>query len=357
MRSRSWARLVLAAAITAAVAAALFGYIAGSAPAGNRNPTLSFAADPGPSAITFGKTVAYKAKLVNDTKSNFKNVTFAQTVPSVTLTDGTTLPATLVYSSCAPVPSSPPAVTGPSYACPTIDTLPAGSDPVPYTLVWQSQGLPQGKTCASPCQLSTVGTWSIKEANPGSNDTFPTTVNTTMLTVPDPSKAGTYAITACSGTSDPTLLTNQSLNATTNPASTSVCVRSVPGQKYDPGLDVTVNEFDEPASPQSGFTQISQICIADTGVACPNDSKPYNFGNGDNRPTFVFVYDNTAYRSKGPITKMFRELHPPEVTQDTWVPVSSNPADDTYCLVVPDTANKITTATCRSPHNSHWRGG
>jgi hypothetical protein len=355
MRSRSSARRFLGSTIAIGVAVTVFGYMAGSAPAGNRNPPSSFAAFPGPSKITFGKNVAYKSSLANISTSTYKRVSFIQTIPSVKLSDDSTIEfADLVYSSCEP--NGPPysGLTATSYACPTIDTFPPGSSQS-YTLVWKSKStLPPGATCkTNPCELTTTGTWLIKEGlkNSGGNDTFAIPATTTLLDVPDPAQAGAYAIKACTDASDPTLFTNKVLTDT-NKGYTSVCVPQVPGLPLDPGSVVTINEYNDTNANDPGFTEIHQVCIAAAGLTCPNDQNPAQFPIA-NRPTFVFVFNNRAYKGR-PISQMFREIHPAS-GDSFWQPVSSNPADPYYCLL--SKGSDITTATCQGTTNSHWRGG
>jgi len=358
MQPRSWKHVLVGAALVALLVAALFGYVAGSAPASQRNPAQSFNADPGPSTITFGQNVAYKAFLQNTTNSNFKNVAFSQTVPSVVVNDGTSntiLYATLAYSSCETPPYSTPVNN--VYSCPTITTLNAGSNPVPYTLVWQSPTLPIGDTCvvsapASVCQLTTTGTWNIKEGltNSGSNDTFATTVNSTLLTVPDFSKAGGYPIQKCTDVnSNPTLITNQSVGSG-NPMATKACAPVLPtGDALNPGLASTITERDAVSSDHltNGFTQLSIICIAAVAKTCPDDASTAFQFPADTPATFVFVFDNHAYTKK--ITKMYEN--------NVLVPLDSSQGFP-YCdPPVYDGPNQTTTFVCHALHNSPWRGG
>ena len=346
MQTRSWTRVLVGMALLALLAAALFGYVAGSAPAGNRNPsTYDFKADPGPSSITFGKNVAYKGQFSNTGKSNWVHVVFGQTVPYALLTDGSHLNAKLVYSSCEPNPSSPPDTTGmTTYSCPEIASLPANSGLQKVTLVWQSAALPDGKTCASTCQLTTTSMLAIKEGNTGTNDTFTIgPILTSLFSVPDKVNAGGYPIGACTDPNNPTLVTNQSLDKDTNPMYTSVCIPSVPGQTLNPGLVVTIKERGPNSGETNGTTQVSQICIPTVGTTCPASGSytPFVFTTP---ATFVFVFDQRLY---GKITQMF----------DNNVLVSSDTSVLPNCQIVQDNPDKLSIATCHSLHNSPWRGG
>jgi len=335
--------------LAAGIAAVVFGYVAGSAPAGNRSPAFTFKADPGPSAITFGKNVAYKASFQNTSKSNYTKVTLAQTVPSVQVTDGTTnstLYADLVYSSCESPPYSAPVNN--VYSCPTIASLPANSALQNVTLVWQSKTLPAGDTCVSSCKLATTGMLAIKEglSNTGSNDTFSIgPVLTTLLDVPDPSKAGGYPIAKCTDPSNPTLTTNLAIGPG-NPMSTKVCEPVLPTNSngLNPGLATTLTERDALSDETNGTTQVSVVCIADVGLTCPDTPATAFTFPPDNLATFVFVYDNHVY---GKISQMF----------DNNTLVSSDPSVDPNCQITYDNPNHLSIATCHSSTNGPWRGG
>lgn len=351
MQSRSWKRVLVGAALVALIVAALFGYVAGSAPAGNRDPsTLDFKADPGPSSITFGKNVAYKGQFSNTSKSNWVHVVFGQSVPYALLTDGSHLNAKLVYSSCEPNPGSPPDTTGTTtYSCPEIASLPANSGLQKVTLVWQSALLPDGKTCASPCQLTTTGSLAIKEGNTGTNDTFQKgPILTSLFDVPDKADAGGYPISKCADPSNPTLTTNLDIG-TDNPMATKVCEPTLGTNALNPGLTTTILERSASSGETNGTTQVSVICIADVGLPCPGT--PFNFAtHGDGTlATFVFVFDMRTY---GRLTKMYNLSKPNNLQL-----VSSDPTADPNCQFSYDNPNKLAFATCHSSTNGPWRGG
>ena len=352
MRPRSWVRVVFGGALAAGIAAVMFGYVAGSAPAGNRDSsTFDFKADPGPSAITFGKNVAYKGQFSNTGKSNWVHVVFSQSAPYALLSDGSKLYAKLVYSSCEATPGSPPVVTGTTYSCPEIASLPAGSGTQKLTLVWQSALLPSGATCASTCQLTTTATLAIKEGNTGLNDTFSKGPILTSLfgVVPDKENAGGYPIAKCTDiSSNPTLTTNLAVGAD-NPMATKVCEPTLPANnKLNPGLATTITERAALPSETNGTTQVSQICIADVGLTCPGT--PFNFAtNGGTLATFVFIFDKGTY---GKITEMYDLGLPPNNQL-----VSSDPSHDPNCQITFDGPNQISIATCHSSTNGPWRGG
>jgi hypothetical protein len=346
MQPRSWTRVLFGTTLAAVFAAALFGYVAGSAPAGNRDPsTFDFKADPGPSSITFGKNVAYKAQFSNTSKSNWVHVVLSQSRPYALLSDGSKLYANLVYSSCEPTPSSPPAVTGTTYSCPEIASLPAGSPLQNVTLVWQSGLLPAGATCGSPCQLTTTATFALKESNTGTNDTFAKgPILTSLFDVPDKANAGGYPIARCTNASAaPTLTTNLAVGAD-NPVATKVCEPTLPADNtLNPGLTTTITERTALTSESNGTTQVSVICIADVGLTCPGT--PFNFAtNGGTLATFIFIYDMRTY---GKLTKMY----------DDNMLVSTSPTADPNCQFSYDNPNKLAIATCHSSTNGSWKGG
>ena len=352
MQSRSSTRFALIAALLVLVAG-VFGYVAGSAPAGNRDPnTFDFNADPGPSSITFGQPVAYKAQYSNTGKSNWVKVVLGQSVPYANITTPTgptKLFAKLVYSSCEPNPSAPPDTTGKTtYSCPEVASLPAGSGLKKFTFVWESRLLPADATCDSPCQLTTTGTLNIKEGNTGTNDSFSKgPILTGLFAVPDKDNAGGYPIKACTDTSNPTLVTNLAIG-TGNPMSTKVCEPVLPANVngLDPGLATTILERGPQSGETNGTTPVSVICIAAVGLTCPNTSATAFEFPSDQLATFEFVYDRGAL---GKITQMF----------DNNVLVSSDPTVIPNCQITYDrvTGVQASIATCHAKKNGPWRGG
>ena len=166
--------------------------------------TVLFDDFPGPDEVTFGKNVAYTTSFENAQNSTFTHVFFRMDRPS-TKVNGVDLPRELVYASCEP--GGPPfaGLTATDYTCPGFGQLPAGSPPIKVTLVWQTPtpANPSSLSCdLRPARRSPIassqatGGWSIKENQPGSNDTFDVgPVYTTMLLQPDQKKSGGYAIT------------------------------------------------------------------------------------------------------------------------------------------------------------------
>jgi hypothetical protein len=268
-------------ALIAVLAIAVLVVVTATAPAGNRAPTPTLVGVPGPGEVTYGQNVAYTATLPNAQSSTFTHVQFHNPIPT-TVSNGQTLNATFMYASCAGT------LTATEFVCDEI-TVPAGQT-ARVTIVWKT---PNAGESSPGCECMTNSSfWTMKEGtgNPRSSgpDTFPSpTVSTSLLVVPDPIKAGGYALGACTNPATQTsLATNQTVGAA-NPLATKVCASTVPNQLFDPGL---VIEIDEGIGPHNlGVTQTSTICIPAPGGTCAPGYEPWPFSPP---ATLTFVIAN-----------------------------------------------------------------
>jgi hypothetical protein len=338
----------LGAALTVG-AVALLVLAVGTAPAGNRNPTIFFDDFPGPDQVTFGKNVAYTTSLTNVGSSTYTHVFFTMNRPS-TLVRGATVTADLVYASCEP--SGPPfaGLTDTKYTCPEITQIPSTKPPAKaqVILVWRTPTPtnPETLDCAHPlvtdCTLTATGSWAIKDNQPGSNDTFPVQETTSLLLQPDQSKSGGYALSTvkkadCTTTSA-NLVTNLSVGAL-NKIATAICAGTLPGATLDPGVAIVIDETTTPYGP--GITAMSTICIPKPGFECPLSSQTNSWVFNPTLATFIFKVPETADWPPG--EKLDVAYH----------------NGDSYsgCTFVRDNPTKIWTVTCPAAQNGDWRFG
>lgn len=243
MSASSVRRSSIVAVVTALVFGGALAVVAGESPANNRNPSTVLRGHPGPTAVTYGKNIAYTATLENTGTSMFTKVVFSNPIPTTTL-NGTTYPATFKYASC------PGTLTATAFVCEEIAQLGSG-ETARVTIVW---GAPTAEGSSSAgCQLSSACltnrvVWTIKEGTgkegSAGPDTFVSnTVETQLLVVPDATKAGGYPLSACTDpASQTTLQTNPSVGLG-NPLATRVCAPTMPqGDPFNPGLVVVIEE-------------------------------------------------------------------------------------------------------------------
>jgi hypothetical protein len=289
MRSRSWTRLGIGVALATCTAAVLFGYIAGSAPAGNRAPNAAVRVFPGPTAeVTYGKAVAYTATVTNAQTSKFTHLKFHDPIP-FTFTvngDGTTKKnyASFKYSSCPGNTNSTEFVSsdlgsvspGSTTTCVIVWQTPnVGSSDDPLTsddeCVLQTFDENGNRGTTPPC-IANQPYWSIKEGtgNPGSAgpDTFFTNnIGVHLLATTDPTEARGYEIDGCSDVSGSGALGTGPIGSG-NPFRASICVgaASLPGTEdpvensRSPGLVQTIAEGPHTSS-DNGFTPVAQVCV------------------------------------------------------------------------------------------------
>lgn len=340
---RRWAVVVVMTALALGGALAV---VAADAPANNRNPSAVLTGLPGPTAVTYGKNIAYTATLENTGKSMFTKVRFFNPIPTATL-NGTTYPATFKYASC------PGTLTATAFVCDEIPQL-GSKQTARVTIVW---GTPTAEGSSSTgCALSAACltnrvVWTIKEGtgNPGSAgpDTFESnTVETRLLVVPDDRQAGGYPLSACTDpASQTTLQTNPSVS-TSNPIATRVCAPKMPANDvFNPGLVVVIEEGPKlPGEP--GVTDVSEICIPQAGLTCPS-STPFPF-DAAKPATFTFTIANSSLPKGVKITKVY----------DDGAPVSTNKAVFPHVESIKiDNKTKTTIVVVKALENGRWGFG
>ena len=318
-------------ALAATLAIALLTVAATVATAGNRNPEPTLVGLPGPGEVTYGQNVAYTATLPNAQSSTFTHAQFHNPIPTTFVDGQPPLQATLMYASCSGT------LTATEFVCD--ETTISANETARVTIIWKT---PTAGESSPGCQCMTNSSyWTIKEGTgkPGSSgpDTFPSPpVSTSLLVVPDPVKAGGYALGACTNPATQTSLeTNQTVGAA-NPLATKVCASTVPNQLFDPGL---VIEIDEGIGPHNlGVTQTSTICIPAPGQTCGSNYTPWTFSPP---ATLSFTIDNRSLPSG---EKIDRVLH-------NGVDVTSS------CTITVVNRLKITQVTCLAAEQGGWDFG
>jgi hypothetical protein len=318
-------------ALTTAVVAVL-AIAVGTAPAGNRSPQPTLVGFPGPGEATYGQNVAYTATLPNGQSSTFTHAQFHDPIPT-TVSGSQTLKATLKYASCQGQ------LTATEFVCNEI-TVPSGQT-ARVTIVWQTPASGSSTSCptATPVCMTNSSFWTIKEGTgkPGSSgpDTFPSPlVATSLLVVPNPAKAGGYALEACTNAATQASLETNPAVGPTNKLATRVCASTVPGQTFDPGVPIEIDE-----GPGGGITETSTICIPGPGQGCDTSSyTPWIFSP---RATFTFTIDNTTLPKGEKVDKVFHDSV--DVTTDCSISISNK--------------TKTTIVSCLSDRNGDWRFG
>ncbi len=162
----------------------------GTAPAGNRDPSPTLFAFPGPDEINYGENVGYTATLENKQSSTFTHVIYHHKVPTTTSRRRARgrRPGLCELRAGPPHDNWDDFAPNEFYACPE-RTINAGGSASVLT-VWRSPGTPikgDGVTCDSlqtppnpavnDCKLTSSAYWTLKEGTgkPGSAgpDTFP----------------------------------------------------------------------------------------------------------------------------------------------------------------------------------------
>jgi len=261
MKRTRWRLVVACLAVTgAAIAVAAGG-------AGNREGTGTLVPQPGPGAVTYGENIAYKATFSNDGGSMFTQTKYVMAPP---VTSGAEK-ATPVASSCGTFDSSD------VLTC-NFGQLPPGAK-AELTVVWKT---PSGATkpgckvdlAANPIVecLKAEGKWLIKEGKTtNGNETFPVSALASLIGVSsnDPvnssQRAGGFELVGCNKDNPSSLATNQAINATTNPVTTSYCLPATFTAGAAEGVASTISE---PASDSVNFAHQSEVCIAKPQTNC-----------------------------------------------------------------------------------------
>jgi hypothetical protein len=165
-------------------------------------------------------------------------------------------------------------------------------------------------------------------------------IATSLLSGDDPSKAATYALTACTDTSSPTVATDPDVGPD-NPLATSVCAPSLPvGDPLHPGLVTAVEEVDSQPSDPGISPEVSEICIPAPGSEC--GETPFVFSP---MATFTFVLHNDSLPEGEQIKRVFHN----------GVLVSDRLRDDPHVVRIKREDFKgITIVVVESSTNGRW---
>ncbi len=329
-------RFVLACVVAASAIAVL---VPGGS-AGNRSADVTFEAFPGPTAVTYGENIAYRATFTNTSGSMLTHVTFRMRVPYVDLDPNDSVldaeAQTPPVESTCPVNGGqgitvPLSTGGHEWQCDlgSFSAGTAGQDPpqVTLTVVWRAPTLSQTEDCGD-CLL-TYGRFTAKEGTndvSDPNDAFyppgggPDVLTSATLIPGDSSgnttEAGGYEtdVESCTNPLGPgSLHTNRSINGTSNAVSTTVCLPPpVPKQGPDLGLVTTILEgVGDPGDPGHQYLGRSTVCVAELGENCDGDYTPHNFVNDefgtDDPMTLVFRIADAALKNGDKITQVWHD--------------------------------------------------
>lgn len=346
--NRTRGRLVVACLAVMAGAIAVAG---GSA--GNRDGEVTFQAEPGPGAVTYGENIAYRSTFDNTSGSVFTQVRFVQTRPSATL-GGKTYTGNLAKTSCAAGAWSIDTkndtdATNDEFVCDFTQQLRPEDEAAQVIVVWT---IPVDITSSQGCEscLETQGKWLIKERKAtNGNETFPSSgpiqVSAQLLAAQGSAeklKAGGYELGACGGNSK-SLSTNQSVDLS-NPVATSFCLPAFATSGVNVGIATTITE-------QADNARTSEVCVAELGATCPaGPAKDF----GPSVITFEFRVADAALPNGYKITQVFHN----STTQA--LPMCGTPeaaTSENGCVVsiTPPKGNpKIWTIVAQSETNGPW---
>lgn len=337
-------RPAAAAALVVVSAVTVLAVATSTAPAGNRSPLSLLAATPGPASVTNGGTVAVTASLENRQSSTFTDIRFYLPIPSG---------AAFVSTNCASFEISS-AQSGPQFVCLWGHQLPAGQTATVVVAL---------KTPDDGSSLDLAGTWAIKEGRQTKGrgpDTFPTNPVTVQLFAQnDPRQAASFATTACTDPSTPTLATAPI--GPGNPLSTSICAPTLPVVPI-PGIAASIAERDRTSTDQ-GITQVSNICLPEPSADCAN--APFVFSP---LATFTFTIDNRALPPVCPSSQTSSSnttlsgdhgCTVPRITTvfHNGVLVPSTSTDPQIVSITFNKTTKVTTVVVKSSTNGGWDFG
>ena len=342
MKRTRW-RLTVAclAVIGAAIAVAGGG-------AGNRNGSGTLVPQPGPGAVTYGENIAYKATFTNNSGSVFTQTKYVMPPPVAPGAEK----ATPVASSCGTFDSSG------VLTCDFGQLRPL--ETVELTVVWKT---PSGasKPGCTDC-LSADGTWLIKESKAtNGNESFPVSALASLIGVSntDPinanQRAGGFELEGCSQTNPTSLATNQAIDPTTNPVTTSYCLPVSFTANAAGGVASTITE---PGSDSPNFARRSEVCIAKPQTNCGDGTYvPADFGpDFVNFVTFTFRVADNALQAPGQpkytITQVFHNGNLLPMCSDSTGP--TNPDGCVVSITPPKGNPKIWTIVAKARTNGPW---
>jgi hypothetical protein len=290
MKRTRWRPMIACLAVIGAAIA-----VAGGS-AGNRGGTGTLVPQPGPGAVTYGENIAYKATFTNDSGSVFTQTKYV--MPPPVAPGGET--ATPVAASCGTFDSNG------VLTCDFGQLRPLETKSL--TVVWKTPSGASKPGCKVDLQVDPVveclkadGIWLIKEGKPtNGNESFPVSALASLIGVSsdDPvnakQTAGGFELEGCSSTNPTSLSTDQAVDATTNPVTTSYCL---PASFTASAADGVASTITEPASDSPNFAHQSQVCIAEPRTNCGDSTyKPAEFPDFI---TFTFRVADAALQTPG----------------------------------------------------------
>ena len=349
---RTRRRLVVACL---AVIGAVMAVTSGGA-VNNRDGIGTLVPQPGPGAVTYGENIAYKATFTNNGGSMFTQTKYVMPPPVVTSTGEK---ATPVASSCGTFDADG------VLTCVFGQLPPLGK--VDLTVVWKT---PSGATkpgckvdlAADPVVecLKASGTWFIKEGKEtNGNETFPVSALASLIGVStnDPvnsrQRAGGFELQGCSNANPSSLATNQAIDATTNPVTTSFCLPAKFTADAAGGVASTITE---PGSGSANFAKQSEVCIAKPQTNCGDST--YVAANFDpDFVTFTFRVADAALQKPGQpkytITQVFH-TGPDPLPMCTDPNGLTNPDGCVVSITPPKGNPKIWTIVAQAKTNGPW---
>lgn len=309
--------------------------------AGNRNGTGTLVPQPGPGAVTYGENIAYKS-----TFTNISGAVFTQTK----------------YVMPPPVGPGGEKTTPVAASCGTFDsngvlTCDFGQlrplEKVELTVVWKT---PSGasKPGCTDC-LTADGTWLIKEGKAtNGNESFPVSALASLIGVSsdDPvnakQAAGGFELQGCSSTNPTSLATNQAIDPTTNPVTTSYCL---PASFTANAADGVASTITEPGSDSPSFARQSEVCIAEPQTNC-GDSTYVAADFDPDFVTFTFRVADDALPKGYSITQVFHNGNLLPMCSDPTGP--TNPDGCVVSITPPKGNPKIWTIVAKARTNGPW---
>ena len=338
--NRTRGRLVVACVAVIGAAIAVAG---GSA--GNRNGIGTLDAVPGPGAVTYGENIAYKATFKNDSGSVFTQSKYVMPPP----VGPGGAKATRVTASCGTFDAND------TLTCDFGQIRPGAT--VTLTVVWKA---PAGATQPGCVEcLIADGTWLIKEGKEtNGNESFAVSEKASLIGVSSigavnrNEHAGGYELKGCDSQNPTSLVTNQAVDASTNPVTTSLCIpTSFVASGAAGGVATTITE---PSSSSANFARQSEVCIAKPGTNC-GDSTYLAQDFGPAVVTFSFQVADAALKADPSLPKGYKiekVFHNSEELSAATCARAVNPE----CLISIklDPKTKIWTIVATSEINGPW---
>jgi hypothetical protein len=340
MKRTRWRLMVACLAVIGAAVA-----VAGGS-AGNRSGHGTLVPQPGPGFVTYGENIAYRATFTNDSGSVFTQTKYVMPPPVAPAGEK----ATPVAASCGTFDGNG------VLSCDFGQLRPL--ETVALTVVWKTPSGASKPGCTN-C-LTADGTWLIKEGKTtNGNETFPVSALASLIGVSsnDPvnakQTAGGFELQGCNSTNPTSLSTDQALEATTNPVTTSYCL---PASFTASAADGVASTITEPGSNSPNFAHQSEVCIAKPQTNCGDSTYvPADFG--PDVVTFTFRVADDALQAPGQpkytITQVFHNS-PTALPMCDTLGGLSNPDGCVVSITPPKGNPKTWTIVTKAKRNGPW---